>query len=115
MLPVSALAEREAGAGYAAAARALSAVPPLGRALAEADPPGHPRLRAEAFLEAGAAPLLPGGTAGLTLPLALALLRPEPGRWLGAECLEALAAALGLTAAETRALLDAPAAARPAG
>lgn len=107
VLPVSAPAEREAGAGYAAAARALSAVPPLGRAAGEAEPAAHPRLQAMALLEAGAEPLLPGGSAGLALPLALALLRPEPRRWLGQPCLDHLAAALGQSAAETAALLDA--------
>lgn len=107
VLPASAPAEREAGAGYAAAARALSAVPPLGRSATEVGPPEHPRLQAEAFLKAGAAPLLPGGDAGLAMPLALALLRPEPGRWLGAECLETLATILEMTVVETRALLDA--------
>ncbi|WP_159999510.1 hypothetical protein [Roseomonas sp. 18066] len=97
----------EAGAGYAAAARALSAVPPLGRGeIPSAD--WTRGLDADAATAAGLAPLLPGGPAGLTLPLALGLLRPDVRRWLGPERLAALAARLGLTEAEVVALLDAP-------
>lgn len=100
-------AGREAEAGYAAAARALSAVPPLGRpelpAAAE-----WPALDAALLLRAGLGPLLPGGPGGVTLALALALLRPDPRRWLGGERLAALAAALGLTEAELAALLEVP-------
>lgn len=106
-LPALAPAGREAGAGYAAAARALSAVPPLGRGAAEAASPDDPVLRAGAWREAGAEPLLPGGGGGLALPLALALLRPEPVRWLGAAALEALAQAHGLEAGALAALLEA--------
>ncbi|MDQ1077558.1 hypothetical protein [Pseudoroseomonas cervicalis] len=99
-------AGREAGAGYAAAARALSAVPPLGQPeLPAADE--WPALDAALLLRAGLGPLLPGGPGGLVLPLALALLRPDPRRWLGAERLAALAASLALAEPELSALLEA--------
>ncbi|ONG48350.1 hypothetical protein BKE38_22030 [Pseudoroseomonas deserti] len=97
----------EAGAGYAAAARALSAVPPLGK-------PDVPiaewtrGLDADAAGAADLAALLPGGPAGLAVPLALGLLRPDVRRWLGPERLAALAARLQLAEAEVVALLDAP-------
>ena len=106
--PVAAPAERDAGAGYAAAARALSALPPLGDADAPQQPAAHPLLDAAALRQAGLAPLLPGGAEGFVLPLALAALRPDVRRWLGAERLQVLAALLGLPPAESVALLDAP-------
>jgi len=106
--PVTAPAEREAGAGYAAAARALSALPPLGDAQAPQQPASHPLLDAAALRRAGLAPLLPGGPEGFVLPLALAALRPDVCRWLGAGRLQALAALLALPPAEGAALLDAP-------
>ncbi|HWX51626.1 MAG TPA: hypothetical protein VNZ61_26585 [Roseomonas sp.] len=106
--PVAAPAEREVGAGYAAAARALSALPPLGDAEAPQQPAAHPLLDVAALRRAGLASLLPGGLEGFVLPLALAVLRPDVRRWLGAERLQALAALLALPPAEGAALLDAP-------
>lgn len=103
-LPV--VAGREAGAGYAAAARALSAVPPIGKALPPR-PATAPGLDAAAAAATGLLPLLPGGPAGLTLPLALALLRPDVRRWLGAERMAALAQRLGLREPAVVALFDA--------
>ncbi|MXP65586.1 hypothetical protein E0493_19750 [Roseomonas sp. M0104] len=106
--PVAAPAEREAGAGYAAAARALSALPPLGEADGPLQPAAHPRLDAAALRRAGLEALLPGGPAGLVLPLALAMLRPDVRRWLGAGRLQALAELLGQPPQETAAVLDTP-------
>ncbi|HWL84045.1 MAG TPA: hypothetical protein VNR89_24065 [Roseomonas sp.] len=108
VLPVAAPAEREAGAGYAAAARALSALPPRGEAEAPLQPAAHPRLDAAALRLAGLEALLPGGSAGLVLPLALAMLRPDVRRWLGPERLQALAGLLDLPQREVAAVLDAP-------
>ena len=105
--PVAAPAPREAGAGYAAAARALSALPRLGAAEPPAEPSAYPGLDA-ALRRAGAEALLPGGPGGLALPLMLAALRPGAAGWLGQARLAALAAALGLPEAEAAALLDTP-------
>ncbi|PZO62170.1 MAG: hypothetical protein DI635_12745 [Pseudoxanthomonas suwonensis] len=105
--PVAAGA-REAGAGYAAAARALSAVPPVGGAATLPGPAELPGLDAAALRAAGLAGLLPGPEAGLALPLALGLMRGEARLWLGPERIEALAAALGLAPALLAWQLDAP-------
>lgn len=105
--PVAAPMRREAGAGYAAAARALSALPRLGAAEPPAEPSAYPGLDA-ALRQAGAEALLPGGAGGLALPLLLAALRPGAAGWLGETRLTALAAALELPEAEAAALLDTP-------
>ncbi|QTI81290.1 hypothetical protein IAI58_18205 (plasmid) [Roseomonas marmotae] len=84
---------REAEAGYAAAARAVGHVPPRG---SPAEEQGEARLLAPPPALPGLEALLPGGGAGLVLPLALAALRPDPGLWLGEERLARLGEALHL-------------------
>lgn len=98
---------RDPGAAYAAAARLLSLLPPIASGEAAPEPLGPPGLPLAALRQAGLVPLLPGGAAGIALPLGLALLRPDVRRWLGADGLARLAAALARTERETVALLDA--------
>jgi hypothetical protein len=97
---------REPGAGYAAAARVLSLLPPVPSGEAPPEPPGLPGLDAAGLRRAGLDRLLPGGPAGLALPLAMALLRPDVRRWLGAEGLAGIAGLLGLREKEAAVQLD---------
>lgn len=82
---------REAEAGYAATARVVGIVPPRGGREEEPplvlDPPPLP---------AGLDALMPGGEAGLVLPLVLAALRPELRLWLGEARLARAAGAMRL-------------------
>ncbi|MBC9177917.1 hypothetical protein [Pseudoroseomonas ludipueritiae] len=82
---------REAEAGYAATARVVGIVPPRGSREEEVppvlDPPPAP---------AGLDGLMPGGEAGLVLPLVLAALRPELRLWLGEARLARAASAMRL-------------------
>jgi hypothetical protein len=82
---------REAEAGYAATARVVGIVPPRGSREEELppvlDPPPSP---------AGLDALMPGGEAGLVLPLVLAALRPELRLWLGEARLAQAARAMRL-------------------
>jgi hypothetical protein len=103
--PVAAPPGRGAEAGYAAAARALSAMPPVPGTEAPPMPAAQPGLDT-ALLAAGVP--LPGGAAGLALPLALAGLRADVTRWLGEAALAALAGRLGLRERVLTALLDTP-------
>ena len=84
-------AGREAEMGYAAAARIVGPVPARGAAPPEPAPPDPPP--AIQGLEA----LLPGGPAGMTLPLALAALRPDIRSWLGEARLARMALGLGIS------------------
>src|SRR5690606_32506367 len=86
-----ATARREAEAGYAAAARIVGPVPARGSR------PEEPQLPDPPPAINGLEVLLPGGEAGLTLPLALAVLRPDLRRWLGDTRLARMAAGLGMT------------------
>jgi hypothetical protein len=93
--------ELVAEAGYAATARAVGLVPPRGMVLDEsgrADPP--PAM-------SGLDALMPGGEAGLVLPLALAALRPDLKQWLGEDRLADIAKGLGLSEKKLLALLGA--------
>ncbi|MCQ4159919.1 hypothetical protein NON00_08250 [Roseomonas sp. GC11] len=100
--------ERGSDPGYGATARALSALPPLGRHDPPVDPDGVPGLDGPALLSAGLGGVLPGGLGGLAVPLALALLRPDVRRWMGPERVGALAARLAMPEEELVALLEAP-------
>jgi len=95
---------QEAGAGYAATARVVGPVPARGSWVEE------PQLPDPMPVPPGLDGLLPGGAAGLALPLALAALRPDLRRWLGEPRLVAMAASLGVT---PRALLEKLGAAPP--
>jgi hypothetical protein len=83
---------REAEAGYAATARRVGVVPPRGSG-EEVPPPCLEPPPGLSGLEA----LMPGGEAGLVLPLALAALRPEIRLWLGEARLARVAAAMRLS------------------
>jgi hypothetical protein len=98
----------EAEAGYAAAARALSAVPPVVGTEAPPAPSNLPELDGKALLRAGLEGVLPGGSGGFALPLALAALRPDVMRWLGDAAPQILAARLRTTETALVALLDTP-------
>ena len=89
----------EAEAGYAAAVRIVGPVPARGSRPEEPPVPDPPP--AITGLEA----LMPGGEAGLALPLALAALRPDIRRWLGDERLARMAAGVGLAEKALLALL----------
>lgn len=91
----------EAEAGYAAAARIVGPVPARGSRPEEPPVPDPPPAIT------GLEGLMPGGEAGLTLPLALAALRPDVRRWLGDERLARMATGLGLTEKALVALLGA--------
>jgi hypothetical protein len=91
----------EAEAGYAAAARIVGPVPARGSRPEEPPLPDPPP--AITGLEA----LMPGGDAGLALPMALAALRPDVRRWLGDERLARMATGLGMTEKALLALLGA--------
>ncbi|MFC3126151.1 hypothetical protein ACFOD4_13870 [Pseudoroseomonas globiformis] len=104
--PVAAPSGHGAGAGYAAAARFLSAMPPVAGSEAPPRPDAQPGLDAAALLAARM--VLPGGAGGLALPLALAALRVDVPRWLGEDALRVLAERLGLRERVLAVLFDTP-------
>lgn len=95
---------QEAGLGYAATARVVGHVPARGSWVEE------PELPDPMPVPPGLGALLPGGAAGLALPLALAALRPDLRRWLGEPRLLEMARLLGV---EPKLLLASLAAAPP--
>jgi hypothetical protein len=104
LAPLTGPPPQEAGLGYAATARVVGPVPARGSWVEE------PELPDPMPVPPGLGALLPGGAAGLALPLALAVLRPDLRRWLGEPRLAEMARMLDV---EPKLLLATLAAAPP--
>jgi hypothetical protein len=104
LTPLAGPPPQEAELGYAATARVVGHVPARGAWVEE------PELPDPMPVPPGLGALLPGGEAGLALPLALAAMRPDLRRWLGEARLAAMAGELGT---EPKVLLATLAAAPP--